>query len=243
MFTSFLSFLEGRTLSLVIVGAVAAILGSTSSFGETNLSADQFLPNPITAETFVALKGNSPFRRSVDFSDSLVLTGMARIEGKVYATLFDSESTESHVVSENVNSSGWQIVGVRGDEEDLESLTAKIQVDGGEVYSIRYAKIDFPARRGSGSSSGGAGSERGDLSQEQIEAARRAARDPAEGFRGDGYRGSPPPEILNKLRQISPQQREVLARRVMQMRNNGVDSEVRQRVYREGLDRAVQGRR
>jgi hypothetical protein len=48
--------------------------------------------------------------------------------------------------------------------------------------------------------------------------------------------------MLSKLNKITPQKREELARRVMEMRNRGVDSEVRLRVYNEALDRAVQGR-
>jgi hypothetical protein len=80
------------------------------------------------------------------------------------------------------------------------------------------------------------------LNQEQLDSARRAGQDPTAGFRGDGYRGPPPPEILDKLRKISPVQREQLARRVMQMYNEGVDTEVRSKFYRESLDRAVQQR-
>lgn len=200
-----------------------------------------FLPRSVNADSFTDLKGASPFRRSIDFSDSLVLTGMARIEGNVYATLFDSELNQSFVVSEHANMDGWQLVGVRGDETDLESLTAKIQVKGGEVVSIRYAKIGRQSGSGSGGGSsrgGGAGS----LSQEQIEDARRAGRDPGEGFRGDGYRGTPPPEVMEKLKKITAQQREELARRVMEMRNNGVNSEERRKVYSEALDRAARGR-
>jgi hypothetical protein len=202
--------------------------------------SDSYLPLPVSGDSFTELKGASPFRRSIDFSDSIVLTGMARIEGNVYATLFDSQLTQSYVVSENANTDGWQLVGVRRDETDLESLTAKIQVKGGEVVSIRYAKVERQRGSGSGgaSSRGGGGS----LSTEQIDDARKAGKDPKVGFRGDGYRGTPPPEVMAKLNKISAQQREALARRVMEMRNNGVSSDERRRVYSEGLDRAARGR-
>lgn len=229
---------------LVAPTAGCGFIASIANAEEAAASWDDVLPRAVSAENFTELKSHSPFRRSVDFSESLVLTGMAKIGGATYATLFDSSSTESYVVSEKANQNGWQLVGVRGDEEDLESLTAKIQVDGGEVVSIRYAKVEVRQQRGSGSSSGGPRSGGGNstLSQEQIDDARRAARDPAEGFRGDGYRGTPPPEVMEKLRRITPEQREQLARRVMQMRNDGVDSGVRRRVYSEALDRAAQGR-
>ncbi|MEM6280456.1 MAG: hypothetical protein AAF733_13320 [Verrucomicrobiota bacterium] len=200
-------------------------------------SADNILPRPVTEESFSDLRESSPFRRAIDYSDSLVFTGVARIEGNLYATLFDSESSESHVVSETPDENGWQLVDVSGDEADLESITAKIQVQSGEVVSIRYQQMEFKSQPGNAG-----GSRESSLSQEQIDAARRAAQDPAVGFRGDGYRGPPPPEVMAKLRQISPAQREQLARRVMQMRNNGVESEVRTQFYREALDRAVRGR-
>lgn len=207
--------------------------------------ADDVLPVPVTEESFSALKESSPFRRSIDFSDSLVLTGMARIEGNVFATLFDTASTQSLVVSESANAEGWHLVGVRGDEADLETLTAKVQVAAGEVVSIRYEKLDLKSsqsRPGGGSGAGG-NSGKGQLSQEQIAAAKKAGADPGAGFRGDGYRDAPPPEILEKLNRISPQQREALARQTMEMRNRGVGSEERQKFYREAVDRAAQGRR
>lgn len=235
-----------KSLASLIAGcAIFVAVNAAFTAGEDETVNDKLLPQPVTAESFSELKSHSPFRRSVDFSDSLVLTGMARIEGAVYATLFNSDSTQSHVVSETANQNGWQLVGVRGDEEDLESLTAKIQVDGGEVVSIRYQKVDFKSQRNSspGNAQGGSGrGSGGSLSQEQIEDARRAARDPGEGFRGDGYRGPPPPEIMEKLKKISTRQREEIARRIMQMRNNGVDSDERRRIYNEALDRAVSGR-
>ena len=228
-------------LALFLAGCgIGVFAESAFSEDETLDRSGDFLPRPVDVESFTDLKGVSPFRRSIDFSDSIVLTGMARIEGNVYATLFDSESTLSYVVSENANTEGWQLVGVRGDEEDLESLTAKVQVNGGEVVSIRYAKVE---RQGGGSSGGG--SSRGgasSLSKDQIDDARRAGKNPAEGFRGDGYRGTPPPEVMEKLNKISAQQREELARRVMEMRNNGVNSDERRRIYSEALDRAARGR-
>ncbi len=208
--------------------------------GVSAVSQENLLPKPVTSEAFSHLTNHSPFLRSLDYSESFVLTGMARIEGNIYATLFDSESSESRIVSERMNPDGWQLVDVQGNESDLESLTANIQVNGGQVFAIRYQEAEFkPIRGAGGANRTGAGS---GLNQEQIDSARRAGQDPAAGFRGDGYRGPPPPEILDKLRKISPAQREQLARRVMQMYNEGVDSEVRFKFYRESLDRAVQQR-
>ncbi len=229
--------------ALLIAGCgIGITTAPIKSIGETKGAPESFLPQAVTAESFTELKNFSPFRRSVDLSDSLVLTGMATIEGQVYATIFDSKSIVSHVVSEQANKNGWRLVGVRGNDFDLESLTAKIQVDGGDVVSIRYAKVEIKGQRSGGGTAEKSGTGGGSLSQEQIDAARQAARDPARGFSGDGYRGPPPPEMMAKLNKITPQQREELARRVMQMRNNGVDSGERRRIYSEALDRAARGR-
>lgn len=229
-----MKFTPSRDITLLTarLSLVAAL-----AFGASFSSAETILPRPITEESFADLRASSPFRRAIDYSDSLVFTGVARIEGSLYATLFDSKSSESHVVSETPDENGWQLVDVSGDQSDLESITAKIQVEGGEVVSIRYQEMESRTQPG-----GASGNQQNPLSQEQIDDARRAARNPEAGFRGDGYRGPPPPEIMEKLKQISPAQREQLARRVMQMRNNGVESEIRTRFYREALDRAVRGR-
>ncbi|MEM7697240.1 MAG: hypothetical protein AAF236_02410 [Verrucomicrobiota bacterium] len=219
--------------------SIAVLLVATSIvlFSGKTASADISLPEPVGAEGFSNLKQHSPFRRSIDYSESLAFTGVARIEGKVYATLFDSESSESHLISETPDDNGWQLVDVTGDRADLASITAKIQVEGGEVVSIRYQQQEYKPQAGATPGNG-----ESNLSQEQIDDARRAGRNPEAGFRGDGYRGPPPPEVMEKLKKISPEQREQLARRVMQMRNNGVESEVRTRFYNQALDRAARGR-
>ena len=139
------------------------------SIGESQGESVSFLPREVTAENFTELRTLSPFRRSIDLSDSLVLTGMATIDGQVYATLFDSSATESFVVSEQANKNGWRLVGIRGNETNLESLTAKIQVDGGQVISIRYAKIEIKNQQGSrtgGGTTGRGGSGGGSLTSE-----------------------------------------------------------------------------
>ena len=42
------------------------------------------LPEPLTEADFAALKGSSPFGRSIGLSQSLVLTGVAQIENDVF---------------------------------------------------------------------------------------------------------------------------------------------------------------
>ena len=205
------------------------------------------LPEPVTAKHFDALTSHSPFLRSVGLSDSIVLTGIARLDGDVFATLFDTDTRESHLVSGKANSQGWQLVDVRGDEADLESLTAKIQVAGGEVISIRYEKLPEKITRGgpgggaNGGSSSGSGSK--ELSSRQLEEAKKAARNYKEGFSSDGYPDKPPSEVVRKLQKISENQRESINRRMIELRNRGLGMDQRRKIYNDMVDRSAQGKR
>lgn len=95
------------------------------------------IPKAVVAEHFMALKQSSPFTRTIDISDSLLLTGIAEIDGKPVATLIDTKTSQSYVISDTPNSEGWKMVGLtEGDE--LEQLVASISVSGGEVVNVRY---------------------------------------------------------------------------------------------------------
>jgi hypothetical protein len=222
----------------VIAGAMAEE-ENPDAFPETR---NEFLPATVAMEDFDSILNNPPFRRSLALSDSIVLTGVARIEGDVFATLVDTETSESHLVSETANSEGWQLVDVSGDETDLESLTAKIQVSGGEVVSIRYEKeavVAAQKRQKSGVAKAGPSQ----LTSSQMSEAKRAAVKYKEGFSSDGYPKEPPPEVVRKLSRLSVDQRERVNRYMIGLRNQGMGMEERKAIYNQTLDRALQGRR
>ncbi|NNE94346.1 MAG: hypothetical protein HKN23_22075 [Verrucomicrobiales bacterium] len=208
------------------------------------------LPVPVSDENFSALKGNSPFLRSVQLSKSLVLTGVARIEEDVYATLFDVESKASYVVSEQTNADGWQLVDVKGDDSDLESLTAQIKVAGSEVVSIRYEKLPSKAfRKSSSTKSSSSGSSRdfrgvgGDprrLSDGQIADAKKGAANFKEGFGADGYPNKPPPATISKLSRLSTEQRARINVKMYEYRNRGLGMPERAKIYEGLIDKSLQ---
>ena len=75
----------------------AALLASSSAFlllaalaraAEVSPS-DPDLPQPLDVASLQALLTNPPFNRVVDFTDSLLLTGVATVGGKPMATLMD----------------------------------------------------------------------------------------------------------------------------------------------------------
>ena len=197
----------------------------------------QYLPEPLSDSAFQAIRDNSPFRRTILLSDSIVLTGIARIEGVVFATLFDTATTETHLVTEIVNSEGWQLVGLAGDEADLESITAKIQAGGGEVVSIRYKKTPLIAIPGSGMVNGNRR-----LSEKDLSEAREMAKNFKNEATFDGY-SRVTPELVSRLSAVSSEQREAINRHMIGLRNEGLGMSERRKVYDQLLERAARSRR
>jgi hypothetical protein len=99
---------------------------------------DPDLPKPFDPTQLASLIANPPFTRSVNPSDSLVLSGLAFIDGKPVATLFDSATKTSFVVSDQPNAKGWTLSEALA-TQDIRRAQAKISI-GGEIVSIRYNK-------------------------------------------------------------------------------------------------------
>lgn len=118
----------------------AALLALLASTADPSLPAqdDSILPKSFNPAQLAALIENPPFTRSVNPSDSLVLSGLAFIDGKPVATLFNTETKESLVVSESPNLKGWTL-NEAPVTTDITRAQAKISI-GGEVVSIRYNK-------------------------------------------------------------------------------------------------------
>lgn len=218
------------------------------------------LPAAVTEENFSALLQQSPFLRSLNLSESLILTGFARIADDTVATVLDLETRQSFVLSQReTHPDGWQLVEVKGDHADVESLTARIRVAGGaEVVSIRYEKAPPAAggikgaivstRVGNGSTGGGTGPHGGPdprvLTPDQLADARKAARNVRDGFQADGYgdRETLPPEVVSKISRLSVQQREQINVKMFEYRNRGLGMQERKQIYHNLLDRELGSR-
>lgn len=101
---------------------------------------DPDLPQPFDATSLSAIIQNSPFTRIVSISDSLVLTGMAYVNGKPVVTIFDKNEKQSLVVSEEPNLKGWKLMEALP-TTNIERAQAKIAI-GGETFSIRHSVLD-----------------------------------------------------------------------------------------------------
>ena len=102
--------------------------------------ADPDLPQPFDATSLSAIIQNSPFTRIVSISDSLVLTGMAYVNGKPVVTIFDKNEKQSLVVTEEPNLKGWKLMEALP-TANIERAQAKIAI-GGETFSIRHSVLD-----------------------------------------------------------------------------------------------------
>lgn len=209
---------------------------------------DGTLPQPLKSGLFDELLLNSPFNRAVGISDSLILTGVVQLNNEVFATLLDTKTMLSQMVSKTPNAEGWLLMEVRGDPAKIKTCTARIQIRGGEVVSIRYQDPPPKAARtvfGGGGPGGSSGSNNNlpPLSASQVEEAKNAAVNYREGFTSDGYPRQPPPEMVEKLSRLSVGQREDINRQMIGIRNQGLGMEERRRIYEDLVNRSMQGRR
>ncbi|MEM1293834.1 MAG: hypothetical protein AAGH89_00620 [Verrucomicrobiota bacterium] len=163
------------------------------------------MPQPITEDDFQALRSSSPFTRSLNLSDSLILTGIAKIGDETIATILDKNSKESYVVGAAANAQGWRMVEVDGDRNDLEKVTARISVAGGEVVSIRFDENRLKPGEGKPAAGSGGGKGGGD-------------------GKGDGERRrGPPSDMREKMSKLSEEQRGKLFEKMRQIREKNPD--------------------
>jgi hypothetical protein len=117
---------------LLVFGAGALPLRSA----DEPAGADPDLPQPVSADDLTPLMTASPFTRSLNLSDSLVLTGIAYIDGKPVATLLNKDTKENFVVSQEPNAQGWRLAETSATLQ-LNRTQAKIMI-GAETVTVRY---------------------------------------------------------------------------------------------------------
>jgi len=233
-----------RSLSSPIQLALKLVVMAIGMVGSLQAQDDEAIPRPMREETFEALMANPPFTRSLGFSDSIILTGVAKFDQDTFATLMDTQTMESQIVSKIPNREGWQLIGVGGNPAKAETWIAKIQIRGGEIVSIRYQKPPpRPPKSGaSGKGSSGSSGGSGTLTTAQISEARAAAVNYKEGFTSDGYPRQPPREMVEKLSRLNVNQREEINREMISHRNRGLGLDERRKIYEGLVDRAMQRR-
>ncbi len=124
------------------------------------------LPRTVGRDDFRELIDNSPFTRALNLSDSLILTGVARVGGKPMATLMNTETKETFVISDVPNPQGWKMVEISSGS-DLETVTAKISVSGGEVVTVRFDENRLKPGEAKPGGGGSGGSTSGETDEEK----------------------------------------------------------------------------
>lgn len=125
---AFLALLPGLVLQ------AADVKRTTTASAPT---VDPDIPSPVNPAAAQSLIENPPFTRALNLSDSLVLTGIAYINGKPVATILNKTTKESYVVSDEPNAQGWKLQETSA-SHTLNRTQAKLLV-GGEIVTVRYS--------------------------------------------------------------------------------------------------------
>lgn len=233
-----------RRALVVLLCGLAGLHAADSAREAPAGSDDGAIPRPLRTDAFDALMTNPPFTRTLGVSDSLILTGVARFDDDVFATLLDTKTMVSQVVSKSANAQGWQLVGVGGNPSVMQTWSAQIQIPGGEVITIRYQQP--PPKTGHTGKGGGSGSSSGgklpSITDAQVKEAKEAAVNYKDGFHGDGYPDKPPREMVEKLSRLSTSQREDINRTMFGYRNQGLGLDERRKIYEGLVERSLQRR-
>jgi hypothetical protein len=94
------------------------------------------LPQPLGGDTFDALKKNSPFTRSIDWSKALELTGIAYLNGQPVIMVVNTETEKRHLIDTTPNEMGSRLAAVNPDSL-LEQAEVELIV-GDETIALGY---------------------------------------------------------------------------------------------------------
>ena len=97
---------------------------------------DPDLPQPLNLDSAQPLLQSSPFTRALDLSDSLMLTGLAYVQGKPVATITDRSTRQSYLVSEEPNAQGMRLAEASASNEPRRTLVTLVV--GTEEVTIHY---------------------------------------------------------------------------------------------------------
>jgi hypothetical protein len=88
-------------------------------------AAQPAIPPPVSAADYPSLLERPPFRRILSLSDSLVLSGIARLPKGDVVTVWDRAAARSFIVTSTPNPQGWRLLELT-DGNDLRRVGATI---------------------------------------------------------------------------------------------------------------------
>lgn len=116
---------------------LGALLLLGHGWAEDVKPADPDLPEPLDTQGAQSILQSSPFTRTLDLSDTLMLTGIAYVQGKPVATILNKLTKQNYLVSEEPNAQGWRLTDANPSLEPKRTQV-KLMV-GAEVVTIHYA--------------------------------------------------------------------------------------------------------
>lgn len=195
------------------------------------LVAKAQLPPEVDEEDFKGVVEKSPFTRSLNLPNSMILSGFAEMDGNRIAVLLDGETGDSVVVSESENEMGWKLVAVTGEENQLDAKVATISIGDGQHFRVAYDRKVHSAVM-------------------KIRAAAMKKAEPKPKSGGDEKKPSQPPSdeakkkyyeaMKKKWESMTPAQQDS-ARRFMEERrraNPNMTPQERGRLYNEAMEAA-----
>jgi hypothetical protein len=133
-------FCSSSCSRFLVITAVTLSLGAFAAAQEgapaSPMSVDNDLPQPLHPEETAELLMHSPFTRNLNLEDSLQLTGVAYVDGKPVATVYNRETRQSFVVSDQPNASGWSLKDV-APSTDLKTAHVTMMI-GPEEIRLAY---------------------------------------------------------------------------------------------------------
>lgn len=103
---------------------------------DTPSAVDIDLPQPLNASFAETLWADSPFTRSVNLQETLQLKGMAYIAGRPVATIYNTATKQSYLVTDEPNEFGWKLTSSTAGV-DLSNSQVELKV-GSESLVMHY---------------------------------------------------------------------------------------------------------
>lgn len=115
----------------------SALLLSWSCLHADDVPAvDPDLPQPVDFSFAEELLVRSPFTRIVNLEETYQLTGVAYVDGRPVATVFNTQTKQRLVVTEEPSPSGLRLVAANADG-DLHATQVELQI-GDETVAVHY---------------------------------------------------------------------------------------------------------
>lgn len=122
-------------LAMAIGGLPGPAWGAESS---PSAAADPELPQAPDWNAARSMLANPPFTREINLSDTLVLTGLAYVQGKPVATLTHKRTKQNYLVTTEPNHLGWKLAEASPSSEP--GFTQVKMYVGGELVTIHFGE-------------------------------------------------------------------------------------------------------